>query len=119
MNKKFSKVTQQQKELLKKVMNYFYNNGDGAPYRTDYIVVRMAQEATNDYGDVIFIPNYNNEDDFEFLTPFKCNAYASAAAKIITGSYDYRLAERFGIPYGEQISHVFCQTTMTDTIFDD
>jgi hypothetical protein len=119
MTKKFSNVTQQQKDVLKKIMNYFYSNGTGAPYRTDYIVLRMAQEATNEYTDTIFIPNFNNEDNFEFLHPFKCNAYPSSAAKIITGSYQYRLAERFGLVYGQQMSHVYYENTMLNETYTD
>jgi len=119
MTKKFSNITTSQKDILKRVMNYFYKNNGSAPLRTDYIVLRMSQEATNEYTDTIFIPNFNNEDDFEFWSPYKCNAFTSAAAKIITGSYTYRLAARFGIVYGQQMAPIYCINTITDYTFTD
>jgi hypothetical protein len=109
--KNFPRVTQHQKELLKRVMNYFHKNGNGAPFRNDYIVMRVSQVATNDYSDTIFIPNHNNEDDFEFWSPFKCNAFTNDAEKIITGSYDYRLAKRLGCVYGQQMGPVYYENT--------
>lgn len=119
MNKKFPKITAQQKGMLKKIMNYFYTNSSSTPFRTDYIVLRMAQEATNEYTDTIFIPNFNNEEDFEFWSPYKCNAFASDAVKVITGSYIYRLASRFGIAYGQQMAPIYCTNTLTDHTFTD
>lgn len=100
-------------------MNYFYQNGNGAPFRNDYIVLRMTQEATNDYTDTIFIPNHNNEDDFEFYSPFKCNAFPSDTAKIITGAFDYRLAKRFGLIYGQQMAPIYYQNVVLDTTETD
>jgi hypothetical protein len=117
--KNFPRVTQHQKELLKRMMNYFYQNGDGAPYRTDYVVLRVCQVATNDYTDTIFIPNHNNEDDFEFWSPFKCNAFASDAAKIVSGSFPYRLAKRLGCIYGQQMNPIFYENTLTGRVETD
>lgn len=117
--KNFPRVTQQQKGILKRVMNYFHENGTGAPFRNDYIVLRISQVPTNDYWDTIFIPNHNNEDDFEFWSPFKCNAIPSAADKIITGSYEYRLAKRLGCIYGQQMAPVYYEDTLTQHVETD
>lgn len=117
--KNFPRVTQHQKELLKRVMNYFHKNGNGAPFRNDYIVIRVSQSVTNDYSDTIFIPNHNNEDDFEFWSPFKCNAFTCDAEKIITGSYDYRLAKRLGCVYGQQMGPVYYENTELQIVQTD
>jgi len=104
---KLPKPTTSQKTLIKSICDYFYNQAIRSPWRTDYIVLRMSEEASKDYNDLIFIPNFNNKDDFEFYSPYKCNAFASDDAKIITGSYDYRLAKRLGVVYGQQMQSVF------------
>ena len=106
-NKKFPRVTTTQKTILKSICDYFTDQSMRAPWRTDYIVLRVAEEATNEYHDTIFIPNFNDKDNFEYYSPFKCNAFASDAVKIVTGSYQYRLAKRLGIVYGQQMQPVF------------
>lgn len=105
--KKLPTVNSMHKMILKSACDYFSDQSTRSPWRTDYVVVRNSGRASNQYNDTIFIPNFNGKDDFEFYSPFNCNAYASDAIKIITGSYQYRLAKRLGMVYGQQMEPVF------------
>lgn len=107
ISKKNPRVTSSQKQLLTKICEYFSDQLTSVPWRADYILLRNSQQATNEYTDTIFIPNFNNEDEFQFLCPYKCNAYSSDAAKIITGVYQYRLGKRMGCVYGQQMEPVW------------
>jgi hypothetical protein len=108
-NKKIPRVNTSHKTLLRSVCEYFSDQSIGSPWRADYIVLRLSEEASNEYQDTIFIPNFNDKDNFEFYSPFKCNAFASDAVKIVTGVYQYRLAKRFGLVYGQQMQPIFYQ----------
>lgn len=107
------------RELIQKISTYFSSQISKSPWRTDYIVLRTSQQATNDYNDTIFIPNFNDEDDFDFYSAYKCNAFASDSAKIITGCYQYRLAKRFGCIYGQQIEPIYYYDTINMNVKDD
>ena len=117
--KKIPTLSTKQKDMLNRIMDYFSENNQVIPWRNDYIVLRMSQQATNEYTDTIFIPNFNNADTLDFYSPYKCNAFTSAAAKIITGSYEYRLGSRFGCVYGQQMAPVFYENTILDTLTSD
>ncbi len=112
-NKKFPRVTTSHKTLLKSICEYFSDQSIGSPWRADYIVLRMSEEATNEQHDTIFLPTFNDKDNFEFYSPYKCNAFASDAVKIITGSYQYRLGKRLGLVYGQQMQPIFYQDSTT------
>jgi hypothetical protein len=118
-NKKFPTLSNSHRDLLKRIMDYFSSNSIRSPWRTDYIVLRMSQQGTNEYSDTIFIPNYNNADTLDFYSPFKCNAFASEAVKIIPGAYDYRLATRFGLVYGQQMEPVYYENTILNSTKTD
>jgi hypothetical protein len=104
---KLPTVSSFHKMLLKSACDYFSDQNIRSPWRTDYVVLRGSGRASKRYLDTIFIPNFNDKDDFEYYTPFNCNAYASDAIKIITGSYQYRLAKRLGMVFGQQMERVF------------
>lgn len=116
---KNSQLNFYQRELVQKISKYFSEQIGKSPWRTDYIVLRTTQHATNDYNDVIFIPNYNDEDDFNFYSAYKCNAYASDSVKLITGCHSYRLAKRYGCIYGQQIEPIYYYDTINMNVLDD
>jgi hypothetical protein len=118
-DKKITPLNASQRDMLQRIMDYFGENINSTPWRSDYIILRMAQQATNEYTDTIFIPNFNNADTMDFYTPFKCNAFTSDAVKIITGAYEYRLGARFGCVYGQQMAPIYYQNLVTDTISTD
>jgi hypothetical protein len=117
--KKITPLSVSQRDILKRIMEYFSSNSMRSPWRSDYVVLRMSQQATNEYTDTIFIPNFNNADTLDFYTPFKCNAFTSDTVKIITGAYDYRLGARYSCVYGQQIEPIHYQNLITDTVSTD
>jgi hypothetical protein len=121
MKNKFSanRLTHYHRELIQKISTYFSEQTGKSPWRNDYVVLRMSQYATNEYNDIIFIPNFNDEDDFDFYSAYKCNAFASDSVKIITGSYQYRLAKRFGCIYGQQMEPIYYYDVISMTMKDD
>lgn len=116
---KLPKLTANHKELLSKTTKYFDENLRESPWRADYVIIRMAQEASNEYSDIIFVPNFSDKDDFNFYTPYKCNAFRSNTTKLISGAYQYRLASRFKCVYGQQMQPVFYENTYTEEVLSD
>jgi len=107
ISKKLPTVNSIHKMILKNACDYFSKQSVRSPWTDDYIVVRSSGRASKHYNDTIFIPNFNGEGDFEYYSPFNCNAHASDAIMIITGSYQYRLAKRLGMVFGQQMQPVF------------
>jgi hypothetical protein len=113
------KLTPRQIDLLTTVSEYFYDSNNNTPWRSDYVVVRYSSMAGNSKNDIIFIPNFNGEDNFQFFTAYNCNAFPTDIKKIMSGIYEYRLARHLGFVYGQQMQYMQVENSITGQVESD